>query len=142
MTDPRDLKIIHELIDCSKKYKSKKKPTKYEIEDVRKNVSSVVNHLIEYSQRKDIAEIRKMQMKLTYGVKKEKHADIFLTSPLFILIDGIVKKIKDGEAKLADSNTEEFDKTFTEQKGKPKKISSDTIAVFKKEFGEFELEFL
>ena len=40
--------LLNELIDAKKRYKGKKKPTKYEIEDVRKNTTYLINHLIEY----------------------------------------------------------------------------------------------
>jgi len=135
--DPKGLTVINELIDARKKYKSKKKPTKYEIEDVRKNTTFLINHLIEYSQRRDLVDIRKMQAVIAYGKNKEKHLDMFLTDPLFIIEEGKLKKIE--EDKLVDGIQEEFDKVLSEQKGKPVAISDKILSLIKREFGEFSL---
>jgi len=112
--DPKGLNVINEVIDARKKYKSKKKPTKYEIEDVRKNTTFLINHLIEYGQRRDLANIRQMQAVIAYGKNKEKHLDMFLTSPIFIIEDGKLKKIEDD--KIIEGIQEEFDKALSEQK--------------------------
>ncbi len=137
--DPKAITVIKELIDTKKKYKSKKKPTKYEIEDIRKNTTYLINHLIEYGQRQDISDIRKMQAKIIYkdNEGKEKQADLLLTNPPFIVLDREVKRIE--EDMIVNSTPEQFDKIITEQKGKPQKLSSKNLSAIKKQFGEFEL---
>jgi len=135
--DPKGLIVIKELIDARKKYKSKKKPTKYEIEDVRKNTTFLINHLIEYGQRRDLVEIRKMQVVIAYGKNKEKHLDMFLINPLFIMEEGKLKKVEDD--KLVDGVQEEFDKALGEQKGKPIAMSDKILSLIKREYGEFSL---
>jgi len=135
--DPKGLTVIKELIDSRKRYKSKKKPTKYEIEDVRKNTTFLINHLIEYGQRCDLVDIKKMQAIVAYGKNKEKHLDIFLTNPLFIIEEGKLKKVEDD--KIVDGVQEEFDKVLTEQKGKPVAMSDKFLSLIKREFGEFSL---
>ena len=83
------------------KYKSKKKPTKYEIEDIRKNASMLINSLIEYGQRKDLVEIRKMQVRVDYShLGKEHHLDLFMTNPAFVLVDNFIKKFEIPPEKL------------------------------------------
>jgi len=135
--DPRNLKVIKELIDAKKHYKSKKKPSKYEIEDIRKNTSYLINSLIEYGQRGDLVEIKKMRAVIEYGKNKEKHLDVFLTNPLFIFEEGKLKKIEDDT--IVDGVQEEFDKILGEQKGKPVAISDKILSLIKREFGEFSL---
>ncbi len=136
-TDPKNMHIIHELIDAKKKYKSKKKPTKYEIENIRKNASYLINHLIEYGQRCELHELKKMQARVSYD---NKHLELFLTNPFFILVDNKLKKITE-KGKIEDSTQEEFEGILSTQKGKPNKISDKLIEVLKKEFGNIELSF-
>ncbi len=139
--DPKNLHIIHELIDAKRRYKSKKKPTRYEIEDIRKNVSYLINNLIEYGQRKDIIELRKMQIHINYKLKgEEKHLELFLTNPLFMIADNQLKKITD-KGKIEESSQEEFENILHQQKGKPQTLSEKILAVLKERLGEFELVF-
>ena len=133
--EPRHLQILNELIDAKKKYDSKKKPTKYEIEDVRKNTNSLINKLIEYGQRIELAEIAKMQMRIIYD--KGKRADVFLTNPLFVISEGMIKRIKAN--KLEQSNQQELDAAVFTQKNSPKKISASDLEALKKEFGDFDI---
>jgi len=135
--DPKNLVILNQLIDAKKRYKGKKKPTKYEIEDVRKNATYLINHLVEYGQRRDISELNKMVLKVFYDSKK-KHADVFLTNPVFLVEEGKLKKVVDG--KRVDATQDEFEKVMHEQKGKPQKLTEDIMKTLKKEFGEFEIE--
>jgi uncharacterized protein (UPF0332 family)/predicted nucleotidyltransferase len=133
--EPKGIHILNELIDIKKKYNSKKKPTKYEIEDVRKNVSYLIHNLIEYGQRCELADIKKMQVPIHYG--NNKHAELFLTNPVFILSEGKIKRMKSGKFEVSDQN--ELDSILFTQKGKPSKLSSESLDALKKEFGEFEL---
>lgn len=138
-TDPKNLHILNEVIDSKRKYKSKKKPTKYEIEDVRKNANGLINSLIEYGQRKDLVEIRKMQVRVNYTrLGKEQHLDLFMTNPAFVLSENALKKI-DEEGKMTDGSQEEFETILGQQKGKPSKLNKHILTALKREFGEFEL---
>jgi len=137
--EPRMLKVLNELIDAKKKYKGKKKPTKYEIEDIRKNSAHLINNLIEYGQRKDLSEFNKIKIDLFYGEGNNKHANIFLTKPIFIIEEGKIRKIAEN-GKIEDSSQDEFEKIIAAQKRNPQKLTEEVLKVIKKEFGEFELE--
>jgi len=132
-TDPRFLHILNDLIDCKKKYKNKKTPTTYEVEEVRKNALQLMNNLIEYGQRCDISEIQRNKLILN---SKDKHADLFLTNPAFLLEEGKIKKLTD---KIQDATQDEFEKTVREQKGKKGKLSANLLSLLKQELGEFEI---
>ncbi len=134
-TDPKNLHILNEIIDAKRKYKSKQKPTKYEIEDIRKNAAMVINHLIEYGQRCDLDQIKKSQIRV--GLKDGKHLDLFLTSPVFLIFENKLLKIID--YKIQEATQEEFDGVLFAQKGKPSKLDAKTLDAIKKEFGDFEL---
>ncbi len=135
-TEPRFLHVLNELVDCKKKYKTKKKPTKHEIEEVRKNSTQLINHLIEYGQRCDLALLQKNKVTIVYENNK---ADLFLTSPAFLIQEGKIKKINDKEGKLEEAHSIEFEKAIEEQKGKSGKLSKEIMKVLKKELGEFEV---
>lgn len=135
--DPKALHVLKELIDAKKRYKTKKKPTKYEIEDIRKNTTYLINHLIEYGQRCELHEIKRMQIRLNFGKDLHKHAEIYLTNPIFALVEGHLFKLHEG--KMQDASQEEFENILASQKGKPSKLSFSDIEVLKKEFGEFEI---
>ena len=137
--DPKNLHVLNEIINIRKKYKSKKKPTKYEIEDVRKNASYLINQLVEYGQRCDIAEISKTKIIVSYGKDMNKHAEIFMTNPAFIFIEGKMMKI--GEKSLENTTQEEFENIISTQKGKPSKITKDIMKVLEKEIGKFDISF-
>ena len=127
--------VLNELIDSKRKYKSKKKPTTQEVETIRKNAVQLINSLIEYGQRCEIADLQRSKVILTY---KGKRADLFLTSPAFLIQEGKIKKVAD---KIEDANQEEFEKIVREQKGKPGKLTAEILALLKKELGDFEIGF-
>ena len=135
-TDPKNLHILNELIDAKRKYKSKKKPSKYEIEDIRKNTRVLINHLIEYGQRCEIHELKSMQIKV--NLRDNKHLDLFLTNPYFILFENRLSKI-DEKGKLVSAEQAEFESILGMQKGKPQKITEKLLIALKKEFGDFEI---
>ncbi len=134
-TDPRFLHVLNELIDSKRKYKSKKKPTSHEVEEIRKNSVQLINSLIEYGQRCEIAELQRSKIIISY---KGKHADLFLTNPAFLIQEGKIKKVAD---KIEDANQDEFEKIVREQKGKPGKLTAEILALLKKELGDFEISF-
>jgi len=143
-TDPKNLHIINHLIDAKKRYKSKKKPSKYEIEDIRKNAAVLINNLIEYGQRKDLSEIRKMQVRVNYKENgKDKHAEIFLTNPIYVIVDNQFKKIieKDGKARFEEGKQDEFDNILSTQKGKPNRLSEKVLELLRKELRDFDMSF-
>ncbi len=139
-TDPKHLKVLHEIIEAKRKYNSKKRPTKYELEDIRKNANYLMNSLIEYGQRCDLVDIKKMQVRVGYTNKdKQKHLDLFMTNPSFVLDEAKLSKIND-KGKLESASQAEFETILRQQKGKPQKISKEILDCLKREYGDFELE--
>ncbi len=134
--EPRFLHVLNELLDVKKKYKGKKKPTSQEIETIRKNSVLLMNRLIEYGQRCELADLQKSKVTISY---KNKHADLFLTNPVFLIQDGKLKKIEN--KKIQSASQEEFEKILVEQKNKPKKLSKENLSILKKELGDFEISF-
>ena len=135
-TDPRYLHILNELISVKKKYKSKKKPTKYEVEQIRKNASQLMNNLIEYGQRCELVDLKKNKVIITY--ENNKKADLFLTNPAFLIKEGKISKIT---TKIEDTTQEEFESIIQQQKGKAGKVTNKILNVLKNALGEFEIIF-
>jgi len=132
--DPRYLRTLNELMDAKKKLKNKKKPTKHEVEQIRKNAALLINNLIEYGQRCELVELQKSKVILSF--KKGKKADLFLTSPAFLIREGKIQKITN---KIENSSHEEFQNILQQQKGKSGKLTPEILDLLKKELGEFEI---
>jgi predicted nucleotidyltransferase len=135
--EPRFLKILKELEDAKKKYSSKKKPSKREVEDIRKNSTQLMNNLIEYGQRCELVELQKSKVVIKY--KNNKKADLFLTNPVFIVYNNQIKKIQD--KKIQDTTQQEFEQVMKQQKGKSGELNQETLSVLKKELGKFKIVF-
>ncbi|MDE1848903.1 MAG: nucleotidyltransferase domain-containing protein [Nanoarchaeota archaeon] len=134
----QDIKVIKDIINARGEFK-KGKTSLHEIDKVRKEATSLINEMIEYSQRKDLAELDKRRMILRYKEKdKEKTAEILICDKeAFLFIDGKVKKLTD---KIQDSDMEEVSKAMESQKAKKNaNISSEIFFLLKKELGEFEI---
>ncbi len=134
-TDPTYLRTLNELVDAKRKIKSKKKPTKHEVEQVRKNATLLINNLIEYGQRCELTELQKSKVIITYNNKK---ADLFLTNPAFLIREGKIQKIT---TKIQESNHEEFQNIIQQQKGKSGKLTQTLQEILKKELGNYEIIF-
>jgi len=135
--EPRFLHVLNELIDCKKKYQSKKKPTKHEIEEVRKNSVQLMNQLIEYGQRCELVELQKSKVIIIYG--NNKKADLFLSQPAFLIQEGKIKKINEKSGAIEEAVPEEFESVMKQQKGKSGKLDKKLMALLKKELGDFEI---
>jgi len=134
--NPRFVHTLNELLDMKKKYKSKKIPTKYSFEQLRKDSVYLVQELLEYGQRKDLGLIQKTKITLT---SKGKPYDLFLVHPVFIVSEKGVMKIENG--KLADSDVNELNKKLIEHKSGRIRLDKETLKILEKEFEDFELHF-
>jgi predicted nucleotidyltransferase/uncharacterized protein (UPF0332 family) len=128
------LHILKDLIKAKEQFK-KGKLAKHEVEDARKNASLLINALIEYAQRCEIASSNRGKMQIKY---KGRTAELILTSSACFLVEekGIFKI----HGKLEKSSQEELEKAFQNQK--ENKLISFTPNIFellKKELGDFEV---
>ncbi len=137
--NPRFIHTLNELVKMNRDYKSKKIPSKYDFERLRKDSVYLVQELIEYGQRKELGLLQKTKVVLTYKKDgKDKHAELFLTKPAFLAIEGgkEILKITD---KITNSDSNEFNKILANYKGKQAKIDIDLMKVLKKELGDFDI---
>ncbi|MFA5856347.1 MAG: DUF2680 domain-containing protein [Candidatus Pacearchaeota archaeon] len=130
---PKFLHTVNELLSIKKDYKNKKLPTKYAFETLRKDSVYLIESLVEYSQRKELGLLEKTKITLTF---KDKHAELFLTKPSFLVHDNKVKKITD---KIENSDMNEFNKVLTEHKGSKTKLDNHMMNLLRAELGEFDI---
>jgi predicted nucleotidyltransferase len=131
-------KIIQNIIEAKENFK-KGKTNINMIENVRKESTSLINDLIEFSQRKDLMDFDKRRMILKYKEKdKDKAAEILAyEKEIFLFKDGKIKKITN---KIEESNMDEVSKAMGQQKEKKSaNISSEMLSLLKKELGDFEI---
>lgn len=137
-----DLKFLKEIISIKKDFKNKKKKTEtHKIENAKKNARILINDLIEYNQRCDLASMEKTRMKIKYKKEgKENFLDMIVTNKECFLIDG--KDVKKVSNKIEDSNVEEVSKELEKQKGNIEiQINPKIFEILKEEFGNFEIIF-
>jgi hypothetical protein len=69
---------------------------------------------------------------------KDKHAELFLTRPAFLVIESKIKKITD---KIEDSTANEMNRALADYKGQKMKLDNQMLNLLKAELGEFDISF-
>ncbi|MBU3906693.1 MAG: nucleotidyltransferase domain-containing protein [Nanoarchaeota archaeon] len=138
---PQQFMVILKDIANAKDEFKKGKLDMHKVERARKNASMLINGLVEYSQRCDLALIDKGRMRIKYKEKKddkEKIAElVFCNGQAFLVAGDVVKKITN---KIEDSNSEEMSNAVSEQRNKKEVgINPQVFEVLRKEFGDFEI---
>ena len=136
---PQSRKIIDNIVSAKADFK-KGKTDIHKIDNVRRDSVTLINGLVEFSQRKDLAELEKGRMIIKYKEGgKEKAAEVLaLENKVFLFKDGKIKKITD---KAEETDMEEVAKAMESQKGKKANINAGAFAILKKELGSFEIVF-
>jgi len=129
------LHILKDIVKAKAEFK-KGKMAKHEVEDARKNASTLINHLIEYNQRCDLILMQKTRMRLK---TKEKTYELVLAAGEAFLIDqGEIQKVS--EKSIEKSSTVELTNALAKQEKSPEiKTDSKVIEVIKKKIGDFEI---
>ncbi len=129
------LRILEKVVNARKEFK-KGKSNSHKVDLARKNASILINDLIEYSQRCDLAFMEKGKMMLKFG--KNEMAELLTADDKTFLIQGnIIKKLGD-KIEITDMN--EMVKAIENQKTKQAiKINPKVFELVKKELGDFEI---
>ncbi len=133
---PKMLGTLRDIEKASQEFK-KGKVNKNDLENARKDSTILINHLIDYAQRRDLAELDKTKMQISYDHGK-KTADLILTSSgYFLASEGTIKKIVN---KIENVDIKEFEKAIQTQKSiKGIKVNPKIFEILKKELGDFEI---
>ncbi len=128
------LRILKNIIAARTEFK-KGKLDAHKVDNARKEASTLINDLIEFSQRCDMVFLEKGRMKIKF---KQGNGELLLSGgDAFLFKDNKVFKIT---SKLEDSNMEEVSKSMETQKNKKDvEFNSKVFEVLKKELGEFEV---
>ncbi|HOH04259.1 MAG TPA: nucleotidyltransferase domain-containing protein [Candidatus Pacearchaeota archaeon] len=128
------LRILKNIIAARTEFK-KGKLDAHKVDNARKEASTLINDLIEFSQRRDMALLEKRRMKIKF---KQGSGELLLSGEnAFLFRQNKVFKIT---SKLEDSNMEEVSKSREDQKNKKDVgFNSKVFDVLKKELGEFEV---
>jgi len=127
------LHILKEIVKSREMY-AKGKLAKHEVEDVRKNASMLINHLIEYNQRCDLVNLQKGRMRIK--AKDKVYELIFVGDKAFLIDSGNVSKITE---KIERSSAEELTNAFAENKNKETNVDNKVFDILKKELGNFKI---
>jgi predicted nucleotidyltransferase/uncharacterized protein (UPF0332 family) len=129
------LRILEKIVDARKEFK-RGKSNSHKIDLARKNASILINDLIEYSQRCDLAFMEKGKMMLKFG--KGEMAELLSADDKTFLIQGnIIKRLGD-KAVITDMN--EMMKAIEVQKTKSSvQIKPKVFELVEKEIGKFEI---
>ena len=134
----QSIRILKNIINARKEFK-KGKLNSHKVNEARKNASILINDLIEYSQRKDLAVLEKSRMRLKYTLGgKENFAELIISNEKAFLINGnIIKKITD---KIETSNVQELSEAVQKQKSEKNiQLNPMVFEILKKELGDFEI---
>ncbi len=132
------LKILNEVSNSKTIFK-KGKLNAHKVDAVRKKATILINDLIEFNQRCDLAILDKGRMKIKYKEKgKEKTAELLTANNQTFLFKGsIIKKLTN---KIQDSNMKEVTSSVEEQKkNKTVEINPKIFELLKQDLGEFEI---
>jgi uncharacterized protein (UPF0332 family)/predicted nucleotidyltransferase len=129
------LRILNKIVDARKEFK-KGKSNSHKVDSARKDAAVLINSLIEYSQRCDLAILEKGKMMIKFG--KNEMAEILNADDKTFFIQGnIIKKI-DNKIEITDMT--EMAKAIENQKTKSSVVIKPKVfEILKKEVGDFEI---
>jgi predicted nucleotidyltransferase/uncharacterized protein (UPF0332 family) len=128
------LRILRNIISARAEFK-KGKLDAHKVDNARKEASTLINDLIEFSQRCDLVSLEKGKMRIKL---KEGGAELLIASGNnFLFKDNKVFRVT---SKIEESNMDEVSKALESQKDKKDvEFNPKVLEVIKKEFGEFEV---
>jgi len=134
----KNIEILQSIVKA-KKMNKRAKTDIHKADEIRKKSVGLINDLIEYTQRCDLAVLEKTKMGIKYKEKsKEKFAEILnCDGTTFLFKDNAVKKITN---KIENADMQEVSRLIERQKLK-KQVSIDphVFDILKKELGKFEI---
>ncbi len=130
-------RILKEVIHARAEFK-KGKLNAHKVDEARRNASILINDLIDYSQRAEMASVEKSRMSLRYKrAGKEMIAELLhFNGVSFLFYEGKVKKITE---KIEESDENEVSGFAKGNKGKKVGVNPKVFELVKEEIGNFEI---
>ncbi len=135
---PQHLRILKNIVKAREEFKKGKLDT-HRVHQARRESRTLINDLIEYSQRCELMPLEKGRFYLKYKEKgKEKNAELLsYNGKAFLLKQNEIKKITN---KIEESNLEEINKEAEKQKSKKEiELKPEVFKLIKKELGNYEI---
>jgi len=134
----RFVSVLHGIAKVRQKSKSGKL-SQVEMANIKRGAMELLKELIDYNQRKELIATEKGVMQVSFGKDGAQKGELVLTdSGDFFVEAGRIMKIEKEKFKISDPKT--FEDAIKATKDRTTaRLSSDTLAVLKKELGEFEL---
>jgi uncharacterized protein (UPF0332 family)/predicted nucleotidyltransferase len=134
----KSMTILEDVIKAKKEFKSGKMNA-HRVDNARKNASILINELIDYSQRKDLAVLDKTRMRVKYHSEgKEQFAEILNCDGVSFLFRGnniLRLGVKNSVVKI-----DEVNKCVVDMKGKESVIINPKIFdSLREELGDYEI---
>ena len=133
----QSMRILKDIISARAEFK-KGKLNLHKVNDVRKNASILINDLVDYSQRKDLAMIEKSRIVIRYKNKgKENLANLLVSKGAVFLTEGNeIFKITD---KIEKSSPTELSNSYEKMSEKQVELNPRVFEILKKHLGKFEI---
>ena len=141
---PQSLQILHDIVSAREEFK-KGKLSGHKVEDARKNGSILINSLIEYTQRCELAAFDKKRMLIKYrdSAKNPKVAELLATqSGIFLIKENQILKSDSQFFKFENAKNEDLMKATAPENNQTTKqleINPKIFELLKRELGEFEI---
>ena len=136
--NPKYFRALNRLISMKKEFTGKKAPSKYDFENLRKDSVYLIEEMTEYAQRKELGLLQKTKVVITFDKgKKDKHADLFLCKPAFLVDGNKISKIEG--SKIMKSDVNELNNTLANYRGGRVVIDNNIMKALKKELGNFDI---
>jgi len=133
------MRILNNIVEAKAQFK-KGKLNAHKVNDARKEASILINDLIDYTQRCDLAMLEKGRMKIKYKESgKDQIADILTADNTTFVFHGTRIGKVTGKT-IDDATMDEVNQAVEAQKSKNTiEIDTKIFEVLKKELGEFEI---
>ena len=107
-----------------------------QVDQARRLGKEITDLLIEHNQRCDMLALDRTRFLIN---TKDRKAEVFFLSDVFVVEEGKIFKVKDGSLTLTD--LEELNKALQEKRSQTGSVNIQALEVLKKEFKDFKLEF-
>lgn len=137
----KHLKILDDVINAKAEFK-KGKSSSHKIDRARISASVLINALVDYTQRCDLAMLERGRMRVKYRIAgKDQVAELLIAGgSVFLFLGKVIKKINVSSGRIEATDMMEVTKSVEDQKTqKNLEISPRVFELLEKELGEFEI---
>lgn len=134
----RFIPVLQDIVKVKQKVTSGK-ISKIDIDNIKRDSTSLMSELLDYAQRKELIMAEKGVLQISFGENFSKKGELVLTdSDAFFVESGRIMRVSSKEKKFVVSERKEFEETIKKTKDKTSvRLDSSVLKVLEKELGEF-----